>query len=276
MEMDDPLQRAATAPHGLQLRSIATVNRPRPPVSPSSPHLRLSTPLHTGHRHHRGPSTSVELNLPRPRTAGVTLPRPRTASAVLSGLSAPLSGFTDERNLYMSRQLQRLETKGASAGTGLLSTDLLELQQKRRVAEIDKAFSDISGLIKSKGQESKREQKAAAAAADKEAEERREKKDLSKEAAKEEAAKAKPVRRNRTASSRVMAKVEAVRADAEGAAKLEARIESWRRARSGGQVERRDFIRENRERAHAASAASVVSRRSDLPARAVRFRFRSG
>ena len=260
LQMDDPLQRAATAPHGLQLRSIATVNRPRPPVSPSSPHLRLSTPLHTGHR-----PTSVELNLPRPRTA----------SAVLSGLSAPLSGFTDERNLYMSRQLQRLETKGASAGTGLLSTDLLELQQKRRVAEIDKAFSDISGLIKSKGQESKREQKAAAAAADKEAEERREK-DLSKEAAKEEAAKAKPVRRNRTASSRVMAKVEAVRADAEGAAKLEARIESWRRARSDGQVERRDFIRENRERAHAASAASVVSRRSDLPPRAVRFRFRSG
>ena len=227
--------------------------------------------MHTGHRR-----TSVELNLPRPRTAGVTLPRPRTASAVLSGLSAPLSGFTDERNLYMSRQLQRLETKGASAGTGLLSTDLLELQQKRRVAEIDKAFSDISGLIKSKGQESKREQKAAAAAADKEAEERREKKDLSKEAAKEEAAKAKPVRRNRTASSRVMAKVEAVRADAEGAAKLEARIESWRRARSDGQVERRDFIRENRERAHAASAASVVSRRSDLPPRAVRFRFRPG
>ena len=190
-------------------------------------------------------------------------------------MSAPLSGFTDERNLYMSRQLQRLETKGGSAGTGLLSTDLLELQQKRRVAEIDKAFSDISGLIKSKGQESKREQKAAAAA-DKEAEERREKKDLSKEAAKEEAAKAKPVRRNRTASSRVMAKVEAVRADAEGAAKLEARIESWRRARSGGQVERRDFIRENRERAHAASAASVVSRRSDLPPRAVRFRSRPG
>ena len=226
--------------------------------------------MHTGHR-----PTSVELNLPRPRTAGVTLPRPRTASAVLSGLSVPLSGFTDERNLYMSRQLQRLETKGGSAGTGLLSTDLLELQQKRRVAEIDKAFSDISGLIKSKGQESKREQKAAAAAADKEAEERREK-DLSKEAAKEEAAKAKPVRRNRTASSRVMAKVEAVRADAEGAAKLEARIESWRRARSDGQVERRDFIRENRERAHAASAASVVSRRSDLPPRAVRFRFRSG
>ena len=270
MQMDDPLQRAATAPHGLQLRSIATVNRPRPPVSPSSPHLRLSTPLHTGHR-----PTSVELNLPRPRTAGVTLPRPRTASAVLSGLSVPLSGFTDERNLYMSRQLQRLETKGGSAGTGLLSTDLLELQQKRRVAEIDKAFSDISGLIKSKGQESKREQKSAAAAADKEAEERREK-DLSKEAAKEEAAKAKPVRRNRTASSRVMAKVEAVRADAEGAAKLEARIESWRRARSGGQVERRDFIRENRERAHAASAASVFSRRSDLPPRAVRFRSRPG
>ena len=106
-------------------------------------------------------------------------------------------------------------------------------------------------LIKSKGQESKREQKAAAAAADKEAEERREK-DLSKEAVKEEAARATPVRRNRTASSRVMAKVEAVRADAEGAAKLEARIESWRRARSDGQVERRDFIRENRERAHAA------------------------
>ena len=190
-------------------------------------------------------------------------------------MSAPLSGFTDERNLHMSRCLDLLEPKGASAGTGLLSTDLLELQQKRRVAEIDKAFSDISGLIKSKGQESKREQKAAAAAADKEAEERREK-DLSKEAAKEEAAKAKPVKRNRTASSRVMAKVEAMRADAEGAAKLEARIESWRRARSDGQVERRDFIRENRERAHAASAASVVSRRSDRPPRAVRIRFRSG
>ena len=188
-------------------------------------------------------------------------------------MSVPLSGFSDERNLYMSRQLQRLETKGGSAGTGLLSTDLLELQQKRRVAEIDKAFSDISGLIKSKGQESKREQKAATAAADKEAEERREKKGKEE---KEEAAKAKPVRRNRTASSRVMAKVEAVRADAEGAAKLEARIESWRRARSDGQVERRDFIRENRERAHAASAASVVSRRSDLPPRAVRFRSRPG
>jgi hypothetical protein len=191
-------------------------------------------------------------------------------------LYAPLSGFTDERNLYMSRCLELLEPKGASAGTGLLSHHDLELQQKRRVAEIDKAFSDISGLIKSKGQESKREQKAAAAAADKEAEERREKKDLSKEAAKEEAARAKPVKRNRTASSRVMAKVDAVRADAEGAAKLEARIESWRKARSDGQVERRDFIRENRQKAHAASAASVVSRRSDLSPRAIRSRFRSG
>lgn len=210
----------------------------------------------------------MELNLPRPRTAGVRLPRPRTASAVLSGLSAPLSGFTDERNSYMSRCLDLLEPKGASAGTGFLGHHELELQQKRRAAEIDKAFSEISGLIKSKGQESKREQKAAAAAAagaaDKEAEERREKKDLSKEATKDEAAKAKPVKRNRTASSRVQAKVDAVRADAEGVAKLEAKVEHWRKSRSDGQVERRDFIRENRDRAHAASAASIVSRRSEL------------
>ena len=171
----------------------------------------------------------------------------------------------------MSRCLDLLEPKGASAGTGgtgFLGHHELELQQKRRVAEIDKAFSEISGLIKSKGQEGKREQKAAAAAAagaaDKEAEERREKKDLSKEATKDEAAKAKPVKRNRTASSRVQAKVDAVRADAEGVAKLEAKVEHWRKSRSDGQVERRDFIRENRDRAHAASAASIVSRRSEL------------
>jgi hypothetical protein len=270
----DPAERAATAPAGklrkagtltgLQLRSIATANRPRPSITPLSPHLRLSTPLSTGHR--LG-ATAVELNLPRPRTAGVKLPRPRTASAVLSGLSAPLSGFTDERNLYMSRCLDLLEPKGASAGSGFLGHHDLELQQKRRAAEIDKAFSEISGLIKSKGQESKREQKAAAAAAaaaaDKVAEERRETKD-SKEAAKEEAAKAKPAKRSRTASSRVQAKMDAVRADAEGAAKLAAQVEAWRKTRSDGQVERRDFIRENRDKAHAASAASIVSRRSEL------------
>ena len=41
-------------------------------------------------------------------------------------------------------------------------------------------------------------------------------------------------------------------------------MEYWRKTRSDGQVERRDFIRENRDRAHAASAASIVSRRSEL------------
>ena len=162
----EPAERATTAPTGklrkmgtitsLQLRSIATANRPRPSTAvAASPHLRLSTPLSTGHR--LG-ATAVELNLPRPRTAGVLLPRPRTASAVLSGLSAPLSGFTDERNVYMSRCLDLAEagSNRSSASTGFLSQHDLELQQKRRAAEIDRAFSEISGLIKSKGQESKR------------------------------------------------------------------------------------------------------------------------
>ena len=42
------------------------------------------------------------------------------------------------------------------------------------------------------------------------------------------------------------------------------KVEQWRKTRSDGQVERRDFIKENRAKANAASAASIIMRRSEL------------
>lgn len=156
----------------------------------------------------------------------LNLPRPRTSAAALPGLSAPLSGFTDERNAYMSRCLDLLEPRGASDSTNPGHHDL-EQQQKRRAAAIDKAFSEISGLIESKGREGKGKGAAAAAAgaADKgaEAEERHAKeRDHSKEVAHAKAkAKAKT---NRTATSRVQAKLELVRSDAAAKLELDAKV----------------------------------------------------